>query len=354
MRRRAARIVISLDVVVHHDGAVLHAASQDLTPFGLFLRLDPPLPVGAEVELAIAPGGRPARGRARVVHALGAADATALGRRPGNGLVVLPEADGGLAAALLAIVEASPQVAAPRDELVALVADGSTRLLERMSTALDAAGFRVMTAASGVEALAAVGRARPDVIVAARDLPVLDGLALLDELGRSPELASVPVMIIAEHATDLARLEAFQRGAQDYVPKPFTALEIILRARRLARLAQRDPERVLLRGAVTAVGLPALLTMMELERKTGVLTMTRDELVAWLSFVDGRLVRVRTSDHRGDSRAALLRVLDWERGHFELVAGGADIEPDLTESVTHLLLEHARVRDERGRRSPEA
>lgn len=348
MRRRAVRIVLSLAVEVTIDGRTIHARSQDLTPFGLFVRMDP-LPLGATVTVALATGGQRVSATAVVAHALGAAEALALGRTPGVGLALVPGADDGLRAAFEALIEANLDVEPRTAELRVVVADASTRLLERLSTALGNAGFEVAIASTGFEALGASLRLRPDVIIASRELPVLDGLALLAELGHQPELAAVPVMIIADESTDLLRLEAFSRGAMDYVPKPFTTLEIILRARRLARLARRDRDRVLVRGAVGELGLPSLLTMIEQDRKTGVLTLTRSDQLAWLTFVDGRLVRVRSSDHRGDSRATLMRVLDWTDGYFELAAGGTEGEAELEESITHLLLEHARVTDERSR-----
>lgn len=348
MRRRAVRIVLSLAVEVTIDGRTIHARSQDLTPFGLFVRMDP-LPLGATVTVALATGGQRVSATAVVAHALGPTEALALGRTPGVGLALVPGADHGLRAAFEALIEANLEVEPRSTELRVVVADASTRLLERLSTGLGNAGFEVAIASTGVEALGAALRLRPDVIIAARELPVIDGLGLLAELGHQPELAAVPVMIIADESTDLSRLEAFSRGAMDYVPKPFTTQEIILRARRLARLARRDRDRVLVRGAVGELGLPSLLTMIEQDRKTGVLTLTRSDQLAWLTFVDGRLVRVRSSDHRGDSRATLMRVLDWTDGYFELAAGGAEGEVELEESITHLLLEHARVTDERSR-----
>lgn len=352
MRRRAVRIVVNLSVEVSIAGRTMHVVSQDVTPFGLFLRMDAPLAVGTRVILGIAPDGRRVTCQATVVHALDVADAEALGRKPGVGVALDLDGDAGLQAALIAVIEKNPQVTATSADLRVVVADASTRLLERLSTALGNAGFQVAVASTGVEALGAALRLHPDVVIAARELPVLDGLALLDEMGRHPELASVPVMIVGDASTDLGRLEVFQRGAMDFVHKPFTALEIILRARRLARLSRHDGDRVLVRGAVGQLGLPSLLTMIEQERKTGVLTLTRSDQLAWLTFVDGRLVRVRASDHRGDSRATLMRVLDWTDGYFELAAGGAEGEAELQESITHLLLEHARVSDERNRSKP--
>jgi hypothetical protein len=135
----------------------------------------------------------------------------------------------------------------------------------------------------------------------------------------------------------------------DFVPKPFTALEVILRARRLAQNQRRSGDRVLLRGTIDSIGLPSLLAMLEQDRKSGVLRLTRDEVVAWLTVGDGRLIRARASDMRADSHSTLMRVLGWTTGYFELTAGTAEGEPELEGSVTHLLLEHARVSDEAAR-----
>lgn len=353
MRRRVARIILNLTVELTAGGQTIRAVSQDVTPFGMFIRLATPLPVGTTIELAMSPGGVRLSTVATVVHSLTESEARMLGRKPGIGVVfrdsLRDQADLEFQGELIKLIETNPQINPIEDELRIVVADPQTRLLERLSTALGNAGFLVYTATNGMEALGAALSRGPDVVLAERDMPVMDGMRLLEEMGRQPELASVPFMMMSENATDLVRLQAFQLGAAEFLPKPFTALEVILRARRLGRMGRREGERVLLRGAVEQLGLPSLLTMLEQERKTGVLRLTRDETVAWLSFVDGRLVRARASDKRDDSRSTVMRVLDWTAGHFELSAGGAEGDPELDDSVTHLLLEHARVTDEASR-----
>jgi response regulator RpfG family c-di-GMP phosphodiesterase len=200
-----------------------------------------------------------------------------------------------------------------------------------------------------MEAIGACLTKTPDVALIERDMPVVDGLHVLQEMGRHPQLAAVPVMMMSANATDLARLQALQLGAADFIPKPFTVLEVILRARRWARASQRDTERVVLRGALADVQLPTLLQMFEQDRKTGQLSVTRDQLVAWIDFVDGKIVRARSSEVEGDARAVLLKMLDWKHGYFEL-AGGVPTSlaaaPASDTNITHLLLEHARLRDE--------
>jgi hypothetical protein len=142
-------------------------------------------------------------------------------------------------------------------------------------------------------------------------------------------------------------LQAFQLGAMDFIPKPFTVLEVILRARRWARARQRDTERVVVRGTLAELALATLLTMFEQERKTGQLTVTREHSVAWIDFVEGKIVRARSSEMDADSHTILLTVLDWKDGYFELSSGvQLDGAIELETTVTHILLEHARRADE--------
>jgi two-component system phosphate regulon response regulator PhoB len=315
----------------------------------MFVRLSPPLPPGSVVQVVIAPNGQRQVMTGQVTHALSEVEARTLGRFPGIGVMFrepMRPSEQAFLDAISRLLESHLKTR-PSADLRILVADSQTRILERLSTALGTAGFSVATASNGMEALGSCLSKAPDVALIERDMPVVDGLHVLQEMGRHPELASVPVMMMSANATDLARLQAFQLGAVDFIPKPFTVLEVILRARRWARAMQRDPERVVLRGTLSELNLPSLLQMLETEKKTGQLAVTRDQLVAWIDFVDGKIVRARSSEVDGDARDIVMKVLDWKHGFFELSAGqpapGA-IELDTT--VTHILLEHARLQDE--------
>jgi DNA-binding response OmpR family regulator len=333
-------------------GKLVRAVSQDLSPYGMFVRMAHPLAVGTVVQIVLAPNRERHVTTGQVTHVLGEVEARTLGRSPGIGIVFrepMRASEEAFARAVGRLLEAHAASRPPAD-LRIVVADPQTRLLERLSTALGAAGFAVATVTNGMEAIGACLSKPPDVALVERDMPVVDGMHVLQEMGRHAELASVPVMIMSEDASELARLHAFQLGASDYIPKPFTVIEVILRARRWARAGQRDASRVVLRGQLAEMGLPTLLQMFEHEKKTGQLALVRDEQLAWIDFVDGRLVRARASDADLPARAIVMRVLDWGDGFFELSAGatpGAPIEIDAT--VSQLLLEHARLRDEASR-----
>lgn len=334
----------------------LRAVSQDVSVSGMFVRLASPLEVGTEVAVTISLDDQQLTTRATVVHVLSDLEGRALGRRPGIGLFFhasdepepRDERSDSFRTTLSDLISSHPQQVVSEDVRI-VVADGSTRLLERMSTALGNAGFAVATASNGMEALSACLRRVPDAVLADRDLPVVDGLALLEEMGRYPELAAVPVMLMGDESGDLARLAAFQHGAMDFIPKPFTALEVILRTRRLVRAARQETERVMLRGVLTDLGLPSLLTMLEQDRKSGNLMLTRNEIIAWIAFSQGRIIRARSSEPAPDARSVLMSVLDWSDGYFELSSGAPVDSAEIDESVTHLLMEHARRRDEAAR-----
>lgn len=343
---------MSLPVELICNGKKLRAVTQDLSAYGMFVRLSPPLPVGSVVQLVLSPNGQRLVTTGQVTHALSEVEARTLGRFPGNGVVFrdpVRPSDELFAAAVTRLLQRYDQ-GKTAQQLRIVVGDPETRLLERLSTALDIAGFSVATCTNGMEAIGACLTKTPDVVLIERDMPVVDGLHVLQEMGRHAELAAVPVMLMSSEATDLARLQAFQLGAMDFIPKPFTVLEVILRARRWARARQRDTERVVLRGTLAELALASLLTMFEQERKTGQLSVTREHSVAWIDFIEGRIVRARSSDVEADSHTVLMTVLDWKEGYFELASGvQLDGPADLETSVTHLLIEHARRADEAAR-----
>jgi DNA-binding response OmpR family regulator len=352
VRRRIDRVAMNLPVELISDGKKVRAVTQDLSPYGMFIRLSPPLDAGTVIQIVISPNGQRLVTTGQVTHALGDVEARTLGRFPGIGVMFrepVRPADHLFGDAVKRLLEKHAHNQ-PAADLRIVVADSQTRVLERLSTALGNAGFSVATATNGMEAIGACLSRTPDVVLVEREMPVVDGLHVLQEMGRHVELAGVPVMMMSAESTDLIRLQAFQLGAMDFIPKPFTVLEVILRARRWARASQRDIDRVVLRGTLGELGLPSLLTMFEQEKKSGQLAVTHDHFVGWIDFLEGKIVRVRSSELDAESHPVLMALLDWKEGYFELSAGKPiHIKPELDSSVTHLLLEHARLRDEHQR-----
>lgn len=116
-------------------------------------------------------------------------------------------------------------------------------------------GYRVRTAEGGAEALEAAAAERPDLLVLDLMLPGFSGYEVLQEVRRRPELAEVPVVVLTARRDEADRVKGLELGADDYVTKPFSPRELVLRVgavlRRVQSPAVAGSGRVLRGGAVT-------------------------------------------------------------------------------------------------------
>jgi len=114
-----------------------------------------------------------------------------------------------------------------------LLVDDDRRILELLEIAFAAHGFRVLTALEGDAAIRCVLTERPDLLVLDVRLPKKSGLEVCEWLRRDPDDPSVPVIMVSAVADVETRLQAFTRGADDYLTKPFSPKELIARVKRL-------------------------------------------------------------------------------------------------------------------------
>jgi two-component system phosphate regulon response regulator PhoB len=116
-----------------------------------------------------------------------------------------------------------------------LVVDDEPDLLELVRFNLDRAGFRVETAASGEEALARLRRSVPDLLVLDLMLPDLSGEEVCRRVRGDPGLTGLPVIMLTAKSEEVDRVVGFELGADDYVTKPFSPRELVLRVKALLR-----------------------------------------------------------------------------------------------------------------------
>jgi two-component system, OmpR family, phosphate regulon response regulator PhoB len=102
-------------------------------------------------------------------------------------------------------------------------------------------GYRVRTAEGGNEALAAVAAERPDLVLLDVMLPGFSGYEVLAELRRRPDSVDVPVIVLTARREEADRIKGLELGADDYLTKPFSPRELVLRVGAVLRRAQAPP-----------------------------------------------------------------------------------------------------------------
>ncbi|MBT8495354.1 MAG: response regulator, partial [Deltaproteobacteria bacterium] len=208
--------------------------SEDISRRGIFVRMAIPVAVGAVVNLELTlPAAEPMHLPARVAHVLTAAEARALGRSPGVGFEFTSSTPRIRSFFDQLVEDTMP----PSDQLLhsarVVMADPGTPLLVRLTNSLEgAAGFTVESVTNGQDALIAAMEREPDAIIAAADMPFMNGLELLDKLQAHERLREVPFILLLDRESDLVRLEALRKGAADVINKPFTDEELAIRLKR--------------------------------------------------------------------------------------------------------------------------
>jgi DNA-binding response OmpR family regulator len=113
-----------------------------------------------------------------------------------------------------------------------LIVDDDPKIVRLVSTYLEREGYPVATAADGKSALAAFAKAMPRLIVLDIMLPELDGLALMGILRQRSE---VPIILLSARASTADRVYGIHEGADDYVVKPFSPAELVVRVKAVLR-----------------------------------------------------------------------------------------------------------------------
>lgn len=113
-----------------------------------------------------------------------------------------------------------------------LIVDDEPDMREMMAHQLRSAGFAIDEAASGTEALRRARTSHPNAILLDLMLPEMDGFEVFKALRRDPGTEDIPVLVVSARTSELDRVLAFELGADDYISKPFSPRELVLRIRR--------------------------------------------------------------------------------------------------------------------------
>jgi DNA-binding response OmpR family regulator len=230
-----------------------------------------------------------------------------------------------------------------------------------LKNSLSQAGHEVHVAVEAREGLERARELAPDCILCDVVLPDIDGFWVARRLrAEAPDVASAPFLFLTDIDDPDARLQCLLVGADIFISKPIRHEEVVAQVGALIGMVQRlrkqessavpsRPEAAAaLSGDISMLSVPTMLSMLEMERRTGTLEIKGESRTAVFELVEGHIAGVRLGDKPRESVEALREVLKWTRGAFgfspeEVEGGGRKLH-----SIGALLLEAMRREDESG------
>jgi two-component system alkaline phosphatase synthesis response regulator PhoP len=123
-----------------------------------------------------------------------------------------------------------------------LVVDDEQHIIELTQMYLEQEGFRVVSARDGEQALRAIARDRPALVVLDLMLPVVDGWEVCRRVRADKQIANVPILMLTARDDDVDKIVGLELGADDYLTKPFNPRELVARVKAILRRAERKPD----------------------------------------------------------------------------------------------------------------
>ena len=169
-----------------------------------------------------------------------------------------------------------------------LVVDDEEDVVNLVRYNLQKASYDVLTAVNGVDGLRLIRDSRPDVVVLDLMLPRMDGLSVCREVRGDPEVSHTPILMLTAKNQQKDRIKGLQDGADDYLTKPFSTRELILRVGAILRRSGAADSSTLVEFGGFRMDKSAF--EFHLEGKRLDLTVTEFKLLALLIDQRGRIL----------------------------------------------------------------
>jgi len=170
-----------------------------------------------------------------------------------------------------------------------LVVDDDAKIVALVRTYLEREGFPVVLASNGREALRQIRDHRPRLIVLDVMLPEVDGLAVTRRVRQESD---VPILMLSARGAVADRIQGLAEGADDYLAKPFSPAELVVRVKAILRRAATGSHAMPTRGTLALVDVTIDLDRHEVHRAGDPVRLTPIEfrLLATLAGADGRVL----------------------------------------------------------------
>ncbi len=232
-----------------------------------------------------------------------------------------------------------------------------------LSTAIREAGYDVIVCSGAQEGLDRACADQPDCIICDVDLPDHDGYWVARNVRTHASRVSVtPFLFLSGLDDEKSRLEGFHVGADVYMTKPFRVDEVVAQIGALVQMAARlrvrrdsmisvapDPEGNAIEGDLGQMSIATVLTVLEMERRTGVFEVVSKKRRAQLDMARGGVIDGMVGGTKVSALTALRTMLTWTVGRFSFRPTAMREAPQSNKSLGAFLIEALRLEDEAAR-----
>lgn len=234
-----------------------------------------------------------------------------------------------------------------------LVVDDSKMARSVIRKVLGELGYSfVSEAADGIEAMEKLRHSTFDLVMTDWEMPRMDGIELVREIRRSPDL-DVPVLMVSGEGYVTRFVEVLRAGAQGYIRKPFKADKVQRKIDEVLKkyAMQAESRTTMLNGSLEEVGFPELVQFLASCAMSGQLVVDHEDRGiphrGTLHVHEGKVVAAFCGSVAGDE--AVYAMAEWESGLFRFEPETVGTEANTTMPTLPLLMEAMKRRDERAR-----
>ena len=205
-----------------------------------------------------------------------------------------------------------------------LLVDGDADARRVLKVSLEQAGFAVAAVSTGDEALTQLASRTPSLLIAATDLPGVDGYALVGQLRQRPEWRALPIIFLSTSESIENKIRGLELGVDDYLIKPVLVGELCSRidgvlAKQLRQHLSGSAAETRVLGRLEDLSPLDLVRSLSSAKQTGVLALRSGDYAGQLHFRRGDIVDAKLKKLRGEEAA--FRMLTWREGTFEVEFG---------------------------------
>jgi DNA-binding response OmpR family regulator len=240
-----------------------------------------------------------------------------------------------------------------------LVIDDDEWVCRLLAVAMKEAGFEITISESAADGFFRAVEEQPDCIVCDVDLPDHNGYWVAKKIRSHPSrVSTIPLVFLSGLDDREHRLEGFQVGGDAYLTKPFRIDEVVAQVEAFIQMAARlrkqrstlasiPPPGAAMTGDLAQMGVATILTLLDLERRSGRLELKSAQRRAALSILSGNVVATTLDDVPNGPRLTIRTTRGWSVGKFSFTPTNEKVAPEIELTpINALLMEAARLEDE--------